>query len=56
MEPNYYAPLTVSLYSQDNNNLVLVVQETAALQRAANATYLGYELDWVDNTDDNVPD
>lgn len=56
MQPDEYAPLTVTLYSQDNNNLVLVVQETAALQQAANATYVGYELDWVDNPDNNVPE
>lgn len=56
IEPTIYAPQTVSLYSQDNNNIVLVVQETAALQQAANATYKGYKLDWVDNADDNVPE
>jgi hypothetical protein len=56
IEPSIYAPQTVSLYSQDNNNIVLVVQETAALQQAANATYKGYKLDWVDNADDNVPE
>lgn len=56
MQPDEYAPVTVSLYSSDNYNLVLVVQETAAIQEAANATYVGYQLDWVDNPDDNVPD
>lgn len=56
MQPDEYAPLTVSLYSHDNHSIVLVVQETAAIQEAANATYVGYELDWVDNPDDNVPE
>jgi len=56
MQPDEYAPLTVSLYSHDNHNLVVVVQETAAIQETANANYVGYELDWVDNPDDNVPE
>jgi hypothetical protein len=56
MQPSHHAPITVALYSQDNNHLVLVVQETAALQRTANATYMGFALDWVDNPDDNVPE
>ena len=56
MQPNEYAPLTVTLYSHDNHNIVLAVQETAAIQKMANATYVGYKLDWVDNPDDNVPE
>lgn len=56
MQPNEDAPLTVTLYSHDNHNIVLAVQETAAIQQTANATYVGYELDWVDNPDDNVPE
>lgn len=56
MQPNENAPLTVTLYSHDNHNIVLAVQETAAIQKTANATYVGYKLDWVDNPDDNVPE
>jgi len=51
MQPDEYAPISVSLYSHDNHNIVLEVQETAAIQETANATYVGYELDWVDNPD-----